>query len=43
MNDNNTENRMLRLAEELRTLTMGLCRVGPGPYGFGVSTSPWAR
>lgn len=39
MNDNNTENRMLRLAEELRTLTMGLCRVGPGPYGFGVSTS----
>ncbi len=23
MNDNNTENRMLRLAEELRTLTMG--------------------
>lgn len=32
------QNRVIRLAEELRALTLGICRVGPGPYGFGVST-----
>lgn len=37
--NSNTGNKMLRLAEELRSLTIGLCRVGPGPYGFGVFTS----
>lgn len=34
------KNKMMQLAEELRTLTLGMCRVGPGPFGFGVYTSP---
>lgn len=41
--NSNTENRMLRLAEELRSLTLGLCRVGPGSYGFGVHNCALSR
>lgn len=39
-NDQAEKNKMIQLAEELRTLTLGMCRVGPGPFGFGVYTSP---
>lgn len=30
------ENKILELAERMRQLTSGICRVGIGPYGFGV-------
>lgn len=36
MNEN--KNRMVLLAEQLRELTHGVCVMGPGPYGIGVST-----
>ncbi len=32
------KNRMVLLAEQLRELTHGICKMGPGPYGIGVST-----
>lgn len=32
------KNRMILLAEQLRELTHGICIMGPGPYGIGVST-----
>lgn len=32
------KNRMVLLAEQLRELTHGVCIMGPGPYGIGVST-----
>lgn len=31
-----TLNPMLKLAAQIRKQTCGLCRVGPGPFGFGV-------
>lgn len=31
-------NPMLNLAAQIREQTCGLCRVGPGPFGFGVCT-----
>lgn len=31
-----TSNPMLELTNHIRQLTFGLCRPGPGPYGFGV-------
>ena len=37
------ENGMLKLAGELRELTSGLCRVGPGPFGFGVHNCRLSR
>lgn len=41
MKENNpeNENRMLVLASEIRRLTNGMCRVGIGPYGFGVENA----
>ena len=33
------KNRMVLLAEQLRELTHGICKMGPGPYGIGVSTN----
>ena len=34
-------NAMLQLAAQIRKATYGMCRVGPGPYGFGVcNTNP---
>ena len=35
---NETKNKMVLLAEQLRELTHGICTMGPGPYGIGVST-----
>ena len=35
---NELKNRMVLLAEQLRELTNGVCIMGPGPYGIGVST-----
>lgn len=35
---NETKNKMVLLAEQLRELTHGVCIMGPGPYGIGVST-----
>ena len=35
---NEVKNRMVLLAEQLRELTHGVCIMGPGPYGIGVST-----
>ena len=35
---NELKNRMVLLAEQLRELTHGVCIMGPGPYGIGVST-----
>ena len=35
---NEVKNRMVLLAEQLRELTNGVCIMGPGPYGIGVST-----
>ncbi len=35
---NEIKNRMALLAEQLRELTHGVCIMGPGPYGIGVST-----
>lgn len=32
------ENKMVLLAQQLRELTHGICVMGPGPYGIGVST-----
>ena len=32
------KNRMVLLAEQLRELTHGICKMAPGPYGIGVST-----
>ena len=32
------KNRLVLLAEQLRELTHGVCIMGPGPYGIGVST-----
>ena len=32
------KNRVVLLAEQLRELTHGICIMGPGPYGIGVST-----
>ena len=37
------ENKMLKLAEKIRQLTCGMCRVGPGLYGFGVCNVNPAR
>lgn len=33
-----TKNKMVLLAKRLRELTHGVCIMGPGPYGIGVST-----
>ena len=33
------KNRMVLLAEQLRELTHGICKMAPGPYGIGVSTN----
>lgn len=38
-----TTNQLLRLAGDIRSRTYGMCRVGPGPYGFGVSNNNPAR
>lgn len=35
---NEIKNRMVLLTEQLRELTHGICIMGPGPYGIGVST-----
>lgn len=35
---NETKNKMVLLAEQLRKLTHGICTMGPGSYGIGVST-----
>ena len=35
---NEVKNRIVLLAEQLRELTHGVCIMGPGPYGIGVST-----
>ena len=35
---NESKNKMVLLAEQLRELTHGVCIMGPGPYGIGVST-----
>lgn len=36
-----TDNAILELAWQIRNLTLGMCCVGPGPYGFGVgNTNP---
>lgn len=32
------KNKMVLLAEQMRELTHGVCIMGPGPYGLGVST-----
>lgn len=36
-------NQMLGLAAQIRQHTCGMCRVGPGPYGFGVYNSPLTK
>lgn len=36
-------NRMLGLAVQIRQRTCGMCRVGPGIYGFGVYNSPLTK
>lgn len=33
-------NPMLKLAAQIRESTCGICRVGPGPFGFGVCSEP---
>jgi len=33
------ENKLVQLSEQLRELTHGICAMGPGPYGIGVSTN----
>lgn len=38
-----SENKMMELAAKIRSLTYGMCRVGPGPYGFGVYNTNPAR
>ena len=35
---NESKNKMVLLAEQLRELTHGVCIMGAGPYGIGVST-----
>ncbi len=32
------ENKLVRFTEQFRELTRGVCTMGPGPYGIGVST-----
>lgn len=42
-NTSRAANKMLELVAKLRQNTCGVCRAGPGPYGFGVYNAPLTK